>query len=574
MKKLRWQLLIVLIAVFAIGVLLASQQRQLEIISPQPVDEPHSGGEYTEALIGQLRRLNPILDYYNQVDRDVDRLIFSSLIKFDHRGLPQGDLAETWGISQNGETYNFSIRPEAVWHDGEPVTSFDVIFTVELMRDEEIPLPEDLREFWTRVEVKDLDEKTLQFLLPEPFTPFLDYLSFGILPEHLLGGLSAQEIIDHPFNLQPVGSGPFRFEEIVTSEGEIESISLQAFTNYYGQLPFLERVIFRYYADSGAAFSAYQNGEVLGIGEITTEILPQALREPRLDLYSARLPRTSMILLNLDSPAAPFLSEPEVRRALLLGINRRWIVDRILGGQAIIAHSPIFPESWAYYDGIARLDHDPQAAIDLLKKAGYTVPADGGGTRSKDGVALSFELLHPDAEPYATIAGLISQDWEKIGVSAEPVPVPFDELIEDDLESRDYAAALVEINLARSPDPDPYPFWHQAQINQGQNYSQWDDRQVSEYLERARVSLDFEERLRLYRNFQVRFGNDIPAILLYYPVYTYGIDTLVRGASIGPLYDPSDRFNSIVDWYLYTGPLDIDTPPVEVFPTPTSTPEP
>jgi peptide/nickel transport system substrate-binding protein len=103
MKKLRWQLLIVLVALIAIGILLAGQQNKLEIVNPLPVDEPQSGGEYIEALVGQLRRLNPVLDYYNQVDRDVDRLIFSSLIKFDHRGLPQGDLAETWGISQNGE---------------------------------------------------------------------------------------------------------------------------------------------------------------------------------------------------------------------------------------------------------------------------------------------------------------------------------------------------------------------------------------------------------------------------------------------------------------------------------------
>ena len=170
-----------------------------------------------------------MLDYYNQVDRDVDRLVFSSLIKFDHRGLPQGDLAETWGISQNGETYNFSIRPDAVWHDGEPVTSFDVIFTVELMRDEGIPLPEDLREFWNSVEVKDLDEKTLQLILPEPFTPFLDYLAFGILPEHILGGLSVEEIIDHPFNLQPVGSGPFLFEDITVNGEDIEGMTLGAF---------------------------------------------------------------------------------------------------------------------------------------------------------------------------------------------------------------------------------------------------------------------------------------------------------------------------------------------------------
>lgn len=563
-------MLIVVIALIAIGILLVGQQQQSQTEKPAAVDQPQSGGEYTEALIGQLARLNPVLDYYNQVDHDVNRLIFSSLIKFDHRGLPQGDLAETWGISQNGETYNFSIREDAVWHDGEPVTSNDVILTVELMRDGNIPLPADLRAFWERVEVKDLDEKTLQFILPEPFTPFLDYLTFGILPEHILGGLSAEEIIDHPFNLQPIGSGPFQFESIDANGDKIDRVSLRSFANYYGKIPFLERVNFRYYPDTASAMQAYLNGDVQGIGEISHDILPQALQEPRLNLYTSRLPRTVMIFLNLDNPVAPFFKEIEVRRALMMSINRRWIADHIMGGQAIIAHSPIFPESWAYYEGIPQFDYDPEAAIKVLKKAGYTVPAEGGGVRAKEGIALSFDLIYPDSEPYASIANQISQDWQKIGVEARPVPLAMEVLIGEKLSKRDFKAALVEINLARSPDPDPYPFWHQAQITNGQNYSGWDDRQVSEYLERARVSLDFNERVKLYRNFQVRFGNDVPVLLLYYPVYTYGVDAQVRGVSIGPLFDPSDRFNSIVDWYLYKGSLEVTTPSPQ--PVPSNTP--
>jgi peptide/nickel transport system substrate-binding protein len=130
--------------------------------------------------------------------------------------------------------------------------------------------------------------------------------------------------------------------------------------------------------------------------------------------------------------------------------------------------------------------------------------------------------------------------------------VPYAELLSDYLEPRKYQAALVEINLARSPDPDPYPFWHQAQISNGQNYSQWDDRQVSEYLEQARVSSDLAERTRRYRNFQVRFAAELPALPLYYPVYSYAIDGSVRGVSVGPLYDPADRFNTILNWYLKT----------------------
>jgi peptide/nickel transport system substrate-binding protein len=105
------------------------------------------------------------------------------------------------------------------------------------------------------------------------------------------------------------------------------------------------------------------------------------------------------------------------------------------------------------------------------------------------------------------------------------------------------------LNFSRSPDPDPYPFWHQTQITGGQNYSKWDDRQASEYLEQARITTDLGERAKRYRNFQVRFTNQMPALPLYYPVYTYGVDAQVKGVRMGPLFDQSDRLSTITSWY-------------------------
>ena len=220
MKKLRWPLLIALLALVAIAVLLLGQ-KPVTLVPIEPVVEPAEGGVYTEGLIGELTRLNPLLDTYNNVDRDVDRLIFSGLLQFDDRGLPQAGLADSWGISRDGVIYNFSVRSNAVWHDGQPVTSDDVIFTIELMRGEDSPLSADLVQFWKQVEVKRLDEKTIQFVLPEAYAPFLDYLTFGVLPSHLLGDLSVTEIIDSPFNLQPVGSGPYRFDHLIVEDGRI-----------------------------------------------------------------------------------------------------------------------------------------------------------------------------------------------------------------------------------------------------------------------------------------------------------------------------------------------------------------
>ena len=549
MKKLRWPILIVLLALVAIALLLRSQQNPILQPVPQAV-EPTSGGIYTEALIGSPGRLNPLLDYYNPADRDVDSLLYAGLISFDDRGVPQADLAESWGVSQDGTIYNFAIRPNASWHDGEPVTSEDILFTVEMMRDEAFSLPSDLREFWKQVEVKALDEKNLQFILPEAFSPFLDYLTFGVLPKHILGGVPPAEIINADFNLQPVGSGPYQFDRFLSGNGQITGVVLNAFDDYHLNPPFIDQIVMRYYPDGPAGLAAYREGEVQGISRITQDILAEALKQSELRLYTGRQPRLTLIYLNLDTPELPFFQDATLRRALLMGLNRQWMVDRLLGGQALIADGPIFPGTWAYYDDIQRVDYDSAEALEVIKSAGYSIPAEGSSVREKDGVRFAFEMVYPDTPEHTRIAEAIQQDWAKLGVDVTIKPVSYDELVTSYLEPRSYQAALVDLNLARYPDPDPYPFWDQAQITGGQNYAQWNDRQASEFLEQARILPDLAERAKVYRNFQVRFANEIPALPLFFPVYSYGVDQSVQGVRMGPLFDTSDRFATILDWFL------------------------
>jgi len=553
MKKLRWPLLIAIIALAAISILLISQKPDtLQPISA-PVVQPAEGGIYSEGLVGSFMRLNPVLDYYNDADRDVDRLIYSSMLKIDDRGLPQANLANSWGISRDGMIYNFTLNPDALWHDGQPVTSDDIIFTINMMSADDSPLPTDIREFWKQIKMVRLDEKTLQFKLPEPFAPFLDYLTFGVLPSHLLGHLTLADMVNDPFNLHPVGSGPYRFDHLITEEGKITGVVLAAFKDYYSQAAYIDQIAFRYYPDATSAYAAYKAGEIGGLGNVTTGILPQVLAENGLNLYTTRLPTMTLVLLNLDDPQAIFFQDANIRRALLLGLNRQRMIDSLKNGQAILANGPIFPGTWAFYDGIEQYPYDPNQSIDLLREAGFTIPAAGGIVRtSEDGTSLSFELLYPDDSEHAALANAIQRDWAALGVQTTLAVLPYDQLVSDHLDTRSYQAALIDLNLSRSPDPDPYPFWHQAQILNGQNYSKWDDRQASEYLEQARVSTDMAERTRLYKNFQVRWSQELPALPLYYPVYTYAVSSDVQGVSIGPIFDPSDRFNHATSWYLVT----------------------
>ena len=548
MKKIRWQILIILLTLVVVGVLLIHQQPSSIVILPQPA----SGGIYTEGMVGAIGRLNPLFDLNNPTDREIDRLIYSGLFYFDSNGISQTDLAESWGVSLDGKIYNVTIRPNAVWHDGKPVTSDDFIFTLGLIRNKISAVPSDVRTMWDQVKVTALDNKTLRFELDESFAPFMDYLSFGILPKHILESIPVDQILASDFNIHPIGSGPFQFDSLMMDNGRIKGVVLKVFPEYYGQKPYIQQIAFQFYTTSQSLLDAYRQGEVIGINQVPLDILNDALAEPNLSVYSSQLPKISMVLFNLKNPEVSFLQDKEFRRALLLGLNRQWIVDHILKSQGIVADSPILPGNWAYYYGVQKYGFDQTEAISILKDSGYILNTDGSGIRVKDNVPLTFTLLYPDDELHSSIAKSIQKDWLFLGVKIELQAVTYEALLNVYLQPRSYQAALIDQDFSYTHDPDPYPFWHQAEATGGQNYSQWDNRTASEYIEQARVIVDTNFRAKLYRNFQILFEKELPAILIYYPVFSFGVDIQVSGVQIAPLYETSDRFTSIKNWYLVT----------------------
>ncbi|HEY43729.1 MAG TPA: peptide ABC transporter substrate-binding protein [Anaerolineae bacterium] len=553
MRNLRWQLLIAVGGLILVVGLLVGQTPDTDIAAPHPVP----GGVHVEALIGKLARLNPILDTYNQVDRDIDRLIYSGLISFNSRGEPMPDLAAEWAVSADATIYTFTLQEDARWHDGEPVTSDDVIYTFSKMQDEDYPGPEDFQTMWQQVNIIRLDEYRVQFQLPEPFAPFLDYLAVGLLPDHLLRGVSAGELIDHPFNLRPIGTGPFAFDRFVVEDDEIVSVSLIAFEDYYDQVPYIERVEFRFFENSLDALDAYLAGEIQGIGQIDPAIFTEVLDSPELNMHTSRLPRISLVFINSKNSEKTYLAEKKFRQALMLSINRQWIIDHALQGQGLIPCGPIMPATWAHSESLESLSFEPDRAARLLDELEWklTIGATPGTPeyqRTKDDQILSLELIHSNDPTDEIVAEMLKTNWEAIGIRIELKEVNKESLLQDYLEPRDFELVLTEVDLSRSPDPDPYPFWHDSQTETGQNYGGITDRNISIWLEQARVNPDFGRRAELYRNFQHRFQDLVPALLLYYHVYSYAIDAQVQGVTVGPLYDPSDRFRNIVDWYLLT----------------------
>ena len=180
------------------------------------VTVPDVGGTYIEGIAGMPQFINPLLAQYNQVDQDLSALIFNGLTRFNGQGELEPDLAKSWTISDDGLVYVFKLRTDIRWQDNQPLTAADVIFTVGLMQDPDFPGVPYLGNLWRTVTVEQLDDYTIRFSLTEPFPAFADFTTIGILPQHLLKDMSARELLNHPFNLKPVGTGPFKLDEVTT----------------------------------------------------------------------------------------------------------------------------------------------------------------------------------------------------------------------------------------------------------------------------------------------------------------------------------------------------------------------
>jgi peptide/nickel transport system substrate-binding protein len=553
MRYLRWQILIAVLGMLLIGSMLSGKAEVVEVTS-----EPVAGGVYTEALVGDPRRFNPLLDFANPVDRDVGRLLFSGLTRFDAAGRPVPDLAN-WAISEDELTYTFVLRADALWHDGRRVTTGDVAYTVGLLQDPHYPGPPDVGLLWKQVRLEVINEHAFSLTLPEPFAPFLDYTSFGLLPAHLLRDVTATNLPKAAFNSAPVGSGPFSFVGLTGEDGQVTGVVLTAFERYYGPRPLLHDVQFKYYPDTASALAAYRAGEVLGLGRIDDGSLASVLAEPELSVYTALRPEYSLIFLNLQSDDLPFFQDKRVRQALLRGLNRQAMVANIMGGQAVVANSPVLPGSWAHNPNLPDVRYDPDAAARLLDLAGWIIP-DGaspgspGYVRQRQGVELRFTLTVPDTPEHTALGRSAVETWSRLGVAASLATAPPASLRDSYLNPRPrtFDALLVDLSFSGTPDPDPYPLWHETQVESGQNYGGFADRTTSQLLEQARITTDLEARARHYYAFQSRFADQTPALLLFYPVYTYAVDASVRGVQVGHLIEPSDRLAGLPQWTVVT----------------------
>jgi peptide/nickel transport system substrate-binding protein len=537
-RYLRWQAVIALLGIVLLGILLRYAAYNFTTVTV-----PDRGGTYVEGLAGSPQYLNPLLSQYNAVDGVLTALLFNGLTRLDEQGDVVPDLAESLEVSDDGLTYDIRLKPGLTWHDGAPVTARDVLYTIGAMQADDFPGVPWLGKLWRSVKVAAPDGPdglAVQFKLEQPLASFLDYTTIGLLPAHLWEKVPVAEMMNSQYNTRPVGTGPFELQEITATRAEFVPNP-----RYPGPEPYLTGLTFRFYPDHQSLLPAYERGEIDGISWIWPTDMDTVTGWNDLQLFSAPVSGYSLIYLNLQSPNLPFFKEKAVRQALLYGLDRQALIDKSLHGQGLVADSPILPGTWAYDSSTPEYSYDPEKAKALLDQAGW-LDSDGDGVRDKEGVKLAFVLLGDNQEMVESIA----TQWAKIGVQAAPQSVTLAGLIGDFLVPRTYDAAIV--HWEQAGDPDPYPLWHSTQIKAGQNYAGWDDRATDEAIEKARALNDRAARQEYYKQFQHIFADEVPALLLYHPVYSYGVRNKVHDVQMGPLNSIGDRFRTIADWYIVT----------------------
>lgn len=556
MGKIRWQFVVLvaalLLIVVAVLVMLFNRSASGPDRPVSPVDIPLIDTQiYTEAAAGEPVWVNPLLAT-SQADRDLASLIYSGLTRIDEFGQPVPDLAESWTVSDDGLTYTFKLRSGVTWHDGAPFTADDVAFTMSLLRDPDFPGPADLGAFWQTIETYAVDDLTVEFVLTQPLAAFPEYAGIGILPAHILAGIDPAALPDDPISLQPVGTGRMWWE-LLQQEGDTTVVTLRAFDRFYDQSRrvTLDGMVFRFYEDSADAFAALGT-QAQGYGGLSEAQLEAALSSTSLNLYTSRLPVYAAVIFNQqNAESLPFFQDENVRQALLVALDRERIIADALGRQALVTNSTMLPGTWAHHPNLPLIGADTARAAQLLDGAGWTL---AGRTRAREGRELAFTLLVSDTDADRAIGEAIAEQWGAIGVDVDVQTLDPEDLLQriqtpsPSDGGRSFEAALVEFSQGGLADPDPYPFWHQSQIADGQNYSGYENRDISEALEIARKDPNGVRRAELYRSYQEWFLETGAAILLYNPVYHYAVSCQVTDVQVLILTDPSDRFRTLHEW--------------------------
>jgi len=502
------------------------------------VEAPTYGGSLVEGELGSPQFINPLLAI-SDADRDLSSLVYAGLMGLSENNTLTPVLAENYTLSPDGKTYTFTLRENAVFSDGTPLTTGDVLFTVRKAQDAALKSPEYAN--WSGVNSLAIDERTIQFTLMKPYAPFLGLTTLGILPSRLWQNISNEEFPFSTLQTNPVGAGPFKVDSLSRdASGLIESVLLVANNDYALGRPYLDTIRFNFYSRAEDLAIAIKNNKVESSYGVATK-----------DALTAPYARVFGVFWNQNEKQ--IYARPEIRKALSLALNREEIVDTVLGGYATAIIGPVPPGESVDQIAVPHFTNPTETAAQILRSAGWTYD---GSTRAWEnrGAKQTFDsitLRTSNVPELKNVATAVKQDWEKLGISVTIELYEPGDLVQNVIRPRKYEALLYGMVIGR--DQDLYAFWSSQERNDpGLNIALYANKTVDALLERVRSSVDTKERTADLQKIENIVSADYPAAFIYAPHFTYVIPDDLRGVSLSQIILPADRFAMAASWYRAT----------------------
>lgn len=514
---------------------------------------PAEGGSISEGIVGTPRFINPVLSF-SDADDDMVALVYSGLMRKDIKGKLIPDLADSYRVSADELTYTFTLKNDLSFHDGKPLTTDDIIFTINQVKNPIIKSPKKTN--WDGVSIEKIDDKIIKFTLKQPYSSFLENTTLGILPEHLWQN-SQIEIND--LNTNPIGSGPYKVKNVSKqSSGVINSYNLVAFNKFALGKPYIENLTLHFYTNEDDMISALQGGEINQASSVTPSNAGM-LKDKDYQIDAAVLPRVFGLFFNQNQNQ--IFTDKHVIEAINKAIDKDKIVKEVLYNYGVIINDPI-PPNMTEYQRISsenNISHDQRIADAqaILAKDGWKKGASGflektTSVKKKKSVAmLSFSISTSNATELAKAAELIREDLTELGMNVDVKTFDVGNLNQYVIRPRKYDALLFGQLINR--ESDLFAFWHSSQRKDpGLNVAMYTNAKVDKILEDAFITTGEQSRKRKYAQFEDEIRKDMPAVFLYSPKFLYIVSPGIKGLVLDHITSPSDRFEASYLWYINT----------------------
>jgi peptide/nickel transport system substrate-binding protein len=486
-----------------------------------PSTEPRYGGSVVLGTPGEPVNFNGMY-YQDTTSGDIVTLVFAGLVKVDEHIEVVPDIAEAMPeISADGTVYTVRLRRGVKFHDGVELTARDVVYTYDIPKHPDYTGPR-ADYFKALLRTEALDDYTVRFTLAEPDTRFITIMDREILPLHLLEHVPIGELGDYrAFNVDhPIGAGPFKF--VSWTRGQ--NLVLEAFDDYFGGRPYLDRVTFRFAANQSAEVLLLETGDIDHMIVPITEVKTVEAM-PHVKVYSTLELRYDYLGWNQRNP---LFADRRVRQALTHAIDRQEIVDTLYEGRAQVANAPVSPlMAWAYTDDVAKFPYDPERAKALLKEAGWAPGPDG--VLVKDGLRFSFGILSNDGNVVRRdIAVIVQQYLRQVGIEVRPAQMEWGAFLER-INPPNYDFDATVLSWALATDPDPTAIWHSREIAQGLNNISFRNARIDEIADKNTRVLDRAERAAMLKEAWGILAEEQPYTFLLYPQQHVALSNKVHG---------------------------------------------